>query len=87
MELRIVKGARFTLCKALLVRGRQSFPGRAAVLSSTLENESDKVKYMNRIVKLAFYRAALNSGLPKPEWGCLSGVRPVKLMDEYLRGG
>lgn len=87
VELRIVKGARFTLCKALLVRGRQSFPGRAAVLSSTLENESDKVKYMNRIVKLAFYRAALNSGLPKPEWGCLSGVRPVKLMDEYLRGG
>ena len=41
----------------------------------------------NRIVKLAFYRAALASGLPKPEWGSLSGVRPAKLVDAYLREG
>lgn len=87
VELRVKRGERFTVCTALLVRGRQSFPGRAAVLNSRLGNESDRVKYTNRIVKLAFYRAALNSGLPKPEWGCLSGVRPVKLMDEYLRLG
>ena len=45
------------------------------------------IRDRNRLVKLAFYRAALASGLPKPEWGSLSGVRPAKLMDGYLREG
>ena len=33
-----------------------------------------------RILKLAFYRAALDVGVPKPEWGCLTGVRPAKFL-------
>ena len=87
VELRVKTMGKFTVCTALLVRGRQSYPGRAAVQNTRLTDESETQKYTNRIVKLAFYRAAINSGLPKPEWGSLSGVRPVKLMDEYLRSG
>ena len=38
----------------------------------------DEVRLEQRIVKLAFYRAALRWGLPKPVWGSLTGVRPAK---------
>ena len=39
-----------------------------------------------KAVKLAFYRAAL-AFLPKPRWGALTGVRPVKLAARVLRQG
>ena len=87
VELRVRASGGQLICSALLVRGRLSYIGRASVPQSRLGSDSDRVKYTNRIVKLAFYRAALGSGLPKPEWGSLSGVRPVKLMDGYLRSG
>ena len=86
-ELTVKRGGRYTVCSALLVRGGLSFHARAQVENSRLTGEFETVGYTNRIVKLAFYRAALASGLPKPEWGSLSGVRPAKLMDAYLREG
>ena len=39
-----------------------------------------------KAVKLAFYRAALEI-LPKPRWGALTGVRPVKLAVRVLKQG
>ena len=86
-ELTVKRGGRYTVCSALLVRGGVGYRGRAQVENSRLTGEFETVGYTNRIVKLAFYRAALASGLPKPEWGSLSGVRPAKLMDGYLREG
>ena len=86
-ELTVKRGGRYTVCSALLVRGGVGYRARAQVENSRLTGEFETVGYTNRIVKLAFYRAALASGLPKPEWGSLSGVRPAKLMDGYLREG
>lgn len=86
-ELTVKRGGRYAVCSALLVRGGVGYHGRAQVENSRLTGEFETVGYTNRIVKLAFYRAALASGLPKPEWGSLSGVRPAKLMDGYLREG
>lgn len=86
-ELRVSRGAKYTVCTALLVRSGAAFRGRAQAENPDPADEYALRGCENRIVKLAFYRAALASGLPKPEWGSLSGVRPAKLMDAYLREG
>ncbi|HIR54269.1 MAG TPA: coproporphyrinogen dehydrogenase HemZ [Candidatus Scatomorpha intestinigallinarum] len=86
-ELRVGRGAKYTVCTALLVRSGAAFRGRAQAENPDPADEYALRGCENRLVKLAFYRAALASGLPRPEWGSLSGVRPAKLMDAYLREG
>ena len=86
-ELRVSRGAKHTVCTALLVRSGAAFRGRAQAENPDPADEYALRGCENRLVKLAFYRAALASGLPKPEWGSLSGVRPAKLVDGYLREG
>ena len=86
-ELAVRRGDKYTVCTCLLVRGGKGFRAQARVENSRMSGQFETQGYTNRIVKLAFYRAALASGLPKPEWGSLSGVRPAKLVDAYLREG
>lgn len=86
-ELRVSRGAKYTVCTALLLRSGAAFRGRAQAKNPDPADEYALRGCENRLVKLAFYRAALASGLPKPEWGSLSGVRPAKLVDAYLREG
>lgn len=86
-ELRVSRGAKYTVCTALLLRSGAAFRGRAQAENPDPADEYALRGCENRLVKLAFYRAALASGLPKPEWGSLSGVRPAKLVDAYLREG
>lgn len=86
-ELRVSRGAKYTVCTALLLRSGAAFRGRAQAENPDPADEYALRGCENRLVKLAFYRAALASGLPRPEWGSLSGVRPAKLVDAYLREG
>ena len=86
-ELSLSRGAKYTVCTALLLRSGAAFRGRAQAENPDPADEYALRGCENRLVKLAFYRAALASGLPKPEWGSLSGVRPAKLVDGYLREG
>ena len=86
-ELCVSRGAKYTTCTAKLAWKGGTYRGAARALNARMADKDSAAHYANRIVKLAFYRAALASGVPKPEWGCLTGVRPVKLMSAYLREG
>lgn len=86
-ELRVTRGDKMRTCTCLLVTADGSFHGRAAVNNSRITDADSEAHYMSRVVKLALYRAALDSGVKKPEWGYLTGVRPAKLMSEYMREG
>ena len=86
-ELRLTRGARDTVCLCTLVREGQTWRGRAAFRAEPSLGAAERVRLENHIVKTAFYRAALRSGVPESPWGALSGVRPAKLMSGYLRAG
>ena len=86
-ELRVTRGGKMTSCICRLVTDSGIFHGRAAAANKRMSDADSQAHYLSRIVKLAFYRAALDSGVEKPEWGCLTGVRPAKLMSAYLREG
>ncbi|MCD7845721.1 MAG: coproporphyrinogen dehydrogenase HemZ, partial [Oscillospiraceae bacterium] len=68
-----------------LIRQGRAFEGKAVV--EPYANDRERVRMEQRAVKLAFYRAALASGVPHPAWGALTGVKPGKLMAQYLRAG
>lgn len=44
-------------------------------------------RLLQRLVRQSFYRAAMATGMPRPQWGALTGVRPTKLMTNLLREG
>ncbi len=71
----------------LTLDGSTSF-GRAALPRA--EYEADNLspqRCAQRLVKLAFYRAALRSGVKKPAWGSVTGIRPAKLMTALIEKG
>ena len=86
-EISVREGERYVSCTAKLVRKGETYRGAARALRAKMADRDSAAHYNNRIIKLAFYRAALASGVPEPVWGCLTGVRPAKLMTAYLREG
>jgi len=74
------RGDRFTTAVCRLRRDGASARGRAQFATAGAGNPSDTVRLEQRIVKLAFYRAALALGHEKPVWGSLTGVRPAKFL-------
>ena len=76
--LTLRKGGRFAAASCLLRREGRTGRGRARYLLDPERPVQDEVRLEQRIVKLAFYRAALDWGLDKPVWGSLTGVRPAK---------
>ena len=86
-EISVSRGRKYTTCTARLVRNGGEYRALARAENAKLSDRDSAAHWNNRIIKLAFYRAALASGVARPEWGCLTGVRPVKLMSAYLRDG
>ncbi len=62
----------------LIIEGK-TFEGKDTATLSEEARELEENRTGQRLVKNAVYRAALRSGLPKPPWGALTGVRPGKV--------
>ncbi len=87
MELRLSRGARYITATCALHCGGEVFRGRAAVRAAMLDGALLTDRYCQRLIKNAMYRAALASGVRRPAWGALTGVRPGKLMTPLLKSG
>ncbi len=84
--IRQSRGKRYTTMTTTLHFQRGTFRGTARAENSRLTREpfvTDRI--LQRLVRQSFYKAALASGIPAPEWGALTGVRPTKLMTNLLR--
>ena len=62
-ELSLFEGEKNYTAVCRLFRGKDVFSGRAAVANSRVDSPLARQKYLQRIVKLAFYRAALRAGV------------------------
>ena len=87
MEIRLSRGGERTTAACLLVRDGKRWHGRAAAANASLRGALETDRRCQRLVKNAMYRAALASGVPKPVWGALTGVRPGKLLCAQLDRG
>ena len=80
VTLRLCPGDTYTTAVCLLAYDGAEARGYARIRTGRLHNALERPRLEQRILKLAFYRAAMELGVPKPEWGCLTGVRPAKLL-------
>ena len=87
MELRLSRGKQYITATCALHRGDGVWHGRAAGRAERLTDELLTDRYCQRLIKNAVYRAALASGVHRPAWGALTGVRPGKLMTPLLKSG
>ncbi len=87
MEIRLSFGEKMTGATCALYRGKGVWRGAARVRSEALDDPLQRDRICQRLIKNAMYRAALKSGVPKPAWGALTGVRPGKLMAGLIGEG
>ena len=87
MEIRLSRGERMTSVGCALYRGKSLWRGAARERNEELDDPLRRDRVCQRLVKNAMYRAALKSGVPRPAWGALTGVRPGKLMAGLIGEG
>lgn len=67
--------------------GDKEYRGRASITTEFLNDDLERERRMQRIIKLAFYRAGTRALGKEPVWGALTGIRPGKLMSQLLETG
>ena len=86
VELRLSHGNTYTTASCRLVLNSVEYKAKSSVKTGLMIDDISRDKLCSRIIKTAFYRAALRSGHKQPAWGMLTGVRPGKLFREELEG-
>ncbi len=86
-EISRSSGKMYTTVTCRLWQGGVCRTGRAAMKSEVMSDPVLLDRCTQRMIKTAFYRAAMRAGHEKPVWGALTGVRPGKLMSALLCEG
>lgn len=86
VEIKLSKADKYTTASCRLVTGGAEHCAKSAVRAELMTDDIARDKLCSRIIKTAFYRAAIKSGHERPAWGMLTGVRPGKLFREELEG-
>jgi len=84
VELSLSEGEKLLTAACLLVIDGKAYRGRASVSRELAQDALSRDTLCSRIIKNAFYRAALRSGHSRPAWGALTGVRPGKVFIPLL---
>ena len=87
MEISLSRSARYCTAVCRFYKDGMRFMGRAAVSADKLTSPILTDRHCQRLIKNAVYRAALSSGLRRPPWGALTGVRPGKLLCSLINSG
>ena len=87
VTLTLRRGAQYAVFVCRLFRAGRHSRGEARVRLSLLTDKVAEDRYLQRAVKQAFFKAAVNGGHPLPVWGSLTGVRPGKLFLSLLSEG
>ncbi len=83
--LSIEKGT--AVARATIQRQGQAAEGQASCAAPDGEDRLVTDRVLQRILKQAFYKAAVVLLGEEPPWGALSGIRPAKLMSRALEAG
>lgn len=74
-----------TAACTIILRGMRFY---AASREKTLNGgDLERDRQRQKLIKLSFYHAALKTGMEKPVWGALTGIRPGKILSNYLLSG
>ena len=86
-ELALFEGRSVATAKCRLHYENKLYTGEARVSREKFTDSLVETRLLQRIIKLAFYRAAKAALGATPLWGALTGIRPGKIMTSYLEDG
>jgi oxygen-independent coproporphyrinogen-3 oxidase len=87
VTITLSRAEKYTTAHArLLARGRRA-DGFARVENSSLNGKLLSDRNKQKIIKLAFYKAAVEITGIRPPWGALTGIRPGKMVTDLLSEG
>lgn len=87
LEISLSKDCGSFVSRCLLVREGKEWSGEDSAVIAETAGELEKDRVCQRLIKNAIYRATLSSGVKRPPWGALTGVRPGKLLCRMLEDG
>ena len=86
MAISLSRAETLTVSVCRYTRNGEVFTGRAVLRNAVLTDPTVTDSLCQYTVKNAVYRAVRRSGMMRPAWGALTGVRPGKLMSAMMRG-
>ncbi|MDO4749875.1 MAG: coproporphyrinogen dehydrogenase HemZ [Eubacteriales bacterium] len=81
------RGRKYMTAQCRLGLDGTIYEGQARCLLPDRSDPLEETRQQQRLVKLAFYRAALRSGRERPVWGALTGVRPARILSRKIELG
>ncbi len=87
VEISLHSGERYVTAVCRLVIGEDTYTAKSGFELSKARDDVSRDSNCSRVIKNAFYKAALRSGHPVPPWGSLTGVRPGKLFCSIMQSG
>lgn len=87
VEISLHRGEKLTTAFCRMVINDAEYTAKSSFDNALAADDVSRDSNCSRIIKNAFYRAALRSGHPVPPWGSLTGVRPGKLFCAAARSG
>ena len=87
LRLALSRGKCWCTATAALNWGGRVYRGACRCPASELTDKRAEDRALQRILKLAFYRAGTAALGREPPWGALTGVRPVKIPARAMEGG
>ena len=87
LEIKLSEGKKFVTASCVLVNADGTFRASAKQKKEDGASEILTDRINQRLIKNAVYRAALRSGIKRPAWGSLTGVRPGKIFAALLDEG
>lgn len=77
--------AKHAQARCTIYKNGEKFKGAASVMNADYhKNELSVQSEKQRVLKLAFYNAAVRESGKKPAWGAITGIRPASLMSKIL---
>ena len=84
LRIRLHRAEHITSASCAYHRDGAVYYGAARAKNASMPDQLQTDRICQRLVKNAVYRAALRSGVERPAWGALTGVRPGKLMAQLV---
>ena len=83
----VSEGSIFTTAYVKIIYGGKTETGICRINNANLTGKLERDRLLQRIIKKAFYKAAVKINGTKPAWGALTGIRPGKIATGLIESG
>lgn len=85
--IKLCRGKVYSTVSAAVYGGGSVYRAASRVKNADFTDKLQENRLISGAIKSAVYKAAIKSGAEKTPWGCLTGVRPCKLIERFTGEG